>query len=68
MVRTILAMGLIAFFLTVTGCGGGESGTGGSSSARALDGSSTGGERNPVCSGGEVRRPEFVRNLAGQTS
>ena len=73
MIRTILIMGLIAFFFTVTGCGGGGgSGTGGSSSPGEIDGSSTGGERNPVCSAGqssgEVRRPEFVRNLTGQTS
>ncbi|MCB2145908.1 MAG: hypothetical protein KQI81_05485 [Deltaproteobacteria bacterium] len=72
MIRTILARGLIAFFLTVTGCGNGGSDTGGSSSTGALDGSSTGGERNPVCStgqsSGEMRRPEFFRCLAGQTS
>lgn len=74
MIRTILIMGLIAFFFTVTGCGGGGggSGTGGSSSPGEIDGSSTGGERNPVCSAGqssgEVSRPEFVRNLTGQTS
>ncbi len=64
-------MGLMALVLAATGCGGG-SGSGGSSSTGEFDGSSTGGERNPVCrvgqSGGEVRRPEFVRNLAGQTS
>jgi len=74
MIRTILIMGLIAFFFTVTSCGGGGGGssTGGSSSTGEIDGSSTGGERNPVCSAGqssgEVSRPEFVRNLTGQTS
>lgn len=67
----ISTAGLMLFFLIVTGCGGGG-GTGGSSSPTMPDNSSTGGERNPVCeagqSTGEVRRPEFVRNLAGQTS
>ncbi len=68
--RILSTMGISVFLFTMIACGGG----GGSDPPQTggLDGSATGGERNPVCSsgqaGGEVRRPEFVRNLNGQTS
>lgn len=75
MARTLLAIGVMTVLLTVTGCGGGGGGTvsdESSSPTGIVDGSSTGGERNPVCTGGlssgEVRQPNFVRNLSGQTS
>ena len=66
---------LLIFWTILSGCGGGggnggagQSGGGGS----FIDGSATGGERNTVClSGtntGEVARPQFSMNLAGQTS
>jgi hypothetical protein len=46
-------------------------GTGGDNGPRS-GGSSTGGERNPICEAGEpegeVREPVFVANLPGQTS
>jgi hypothetical protein len=52
----------IALAAALVGCGGGVTG----------GGSSTGGQRNPVCeagaSEGEVQAPVFVRNLRGQTS
>lgn len=66
----LLALLLLIFF----GCS-----NGGSDGSVEVDnrpvgggGSSTGGERNPVCavgnSGGEVQEPQFLMNLAGQTS
>lgn len=56
-----------------TNCGGvGASGSGDFSSSGTSSGSSTGGERNPVCtagvSDGEVQQPVWVANLSGQTS
>ncbi|MBI5580253.1 MAG: VCBS repeat-containing protein [Deltaproteobacteria bacterium] len=66
---------LLAVCATVMSCGGGSGGSSESangSSAPAVDGSATGGERNPVCvagmSSGEVTRPQFLMNLQGQTS
>ena len=64
---------ILCLWLAAASCGGGggssttaSEGTGGSG------GSFTGGARNPVCtagqSAGEVQGPQFVRNLAGQTS
>ena len=64
---------ILSLWVAAASCGGGSGssttasvGTGGSG------GSFTGGARNPVCtadqSAGEVQRPQFVRNLAGQTS
>ena len=66
---------LVFLCVTLTGCGGGggsgETGQGGGGGS-FIDGSATGGERNTVClsgtSTGEVVRPQFVMNLAGQTS
>ncbi len=60
---TFLACGLM-----VLGCGGG----GGGDADGTSNDSVTGGQRNPVCTGGagdtEVQRPVFVNNLAGQTA
>lgn len=57
-------------FLTILGCSDGSTGL--NDHMAAENGSSTGGERNPVCkagiSEGEVREPQFLMNLAGQTS
>ncbi len=57
-----LLIGLLLF-----GCGSGDDGIGGGSH----DGSSTGGQTNPVCTAGTgsggVQAPLFVRHLNGQT-
>jgi hypothetical protein len=59
---------LLISCIPLAGCGGsgGSSGGGGQSG-----GSTTGGERTAVCtagaSAGEVQRPQFVRNLSGET-
>jgi hypothetical protein len=75
--RMLPTLGLMLLLLTLPGCGGnggssGDNGQGANNSTRTYGGSSTGGERNPVCSAGqssgEVQRPQFVRNLPGQTS
>ncbi len=62
----------IAVWCCLIGCGGGNDGGSDWGSGLSHDGSSTGGQTNPVCtagvSQGEVQRPEFVRNLRGQTS
>jgi hypothetical protein len=69
-------------FMTAPGCGddgGGGADTGvtpprdtGTPPPRPDGGSTTGGERNPVCevgtSAGEVAAPEHTMNLRGQTS
>ena len=66
-------------FISLAACGGG-SGGGGSPSDGGVGGgggpintsSFTGGETNPICStgssSGDVQRPQFVRNVRGQTS
>ncbi len=59
----------------LAGCGGGGGGDNGSTAATppapTPTGSTTGGERNPVCrtgqSAGETARPQWVMNLNGQT-
>jgi len=75
---TIRLAGLSAMVvvLGILACGGGGGGDDGNAdttpTTNASDGSSTGGERNPVCnsgnSAGEVQSPVFVANLSGQTS
>lgn len=66
---------VLVFVAAAVGCsvgGGGSSGDNASNGGKLENGSATGGERNVVCqagqSSGEVQRPEFVMNLAGQTS
>jgi hypothetical protein len=68
---------LICVLVAFGGCGGGGGGTAGGSSgggggSPVFGGNATGGDRNPVCaagtSAGEVARPQFRMNLAGQTS
>ena len=63
---------LVAAALGCSGGGGGPSEDNSSNGGQLDSGSATGGERNVVCqaglSSGEVQRPEFVMNLAGQTS
>ncbi len=60
---------LLCILLCSCGGGGSDSST---STTNAPDGSSTGGEINPVCtsgtSAGAVADPVFVRNISGQTS
>ena len=65
----------LAVWVTLISCSGGSGGSSESatgSNAPTVDGSATGGERNPVCvagtSSGEVTRPQFLMNLQGQTS
>ena len=66
---------LLAVWVTLISCSGGSGGSSESatgSTAPTIDGSATGGQRNPVCvagtSRGEVTRPQFLMNLQGQTS
>jgi hypothetical protein len=74
---------VILFLAALISCGGGGGSSGndtpagddtssGNQNDFVNDGSATGGERNPVCaagqSSGEVQAPQFVMNLAGQTS
>ena len=67
---------MISILIVLAGCGGGGGGSAGGSSSGGgtpvLGGNATGGDRNPVCaagtSAGEVARPQFRMNLAGQTS
>jgi len=74
----IIAVIITALLTLFMGCSGGgtseySSDTLGNNGDTLTDGgSSTGGERNPVCkaeqSGGEVAKPVFWKNLKGQTS
>ena len=75
--KTIRMVACLVSLLIATGCGGGGGGSAGGSSnggggTPVLGGNATGGDRNPVCaagtSTGEVARPQFRMNLAGQTS
>jgi len=74
--RRVVVCGLMVLGAVIFGCGGsGGGGNGGSAGSGGgvplIDGSTTGGERNTVClagtSAGEVARPQFLMNLAGQT-
>ncbi len=75
----VQCVGMVLLFTALVACGGG-SGGGGSPSGGGDGGggdepittlSFTGGETNPICSTGsstgDVRRPQFVRNVRGQT-
>ena len=75
--KTIRMVACLVSLLIAAGCGGGGGGSAGGSSSGGggtpvLGGNATGGDRNPVCaagtSTGEVARPQFRMNLAGQTS
>ena len=64
---------MLSLWMAAVGCGGGGGSSNTASAGTGGSGSSfTGGARNSVCtagqSAGEVQRPQFVRNLAGQTS
>jgi hypothetical protein len=63
--KGILMMALVSVIIMLGGCENGGNGN-------SPGGSSTGGERNPVCNAGsgsaKLQAPEFVRNLSGQTS
>ena len=64
---------MLSLWMATVGCGGGGGSSNTASAGTGGSGSSfTGGARNSVCtagqSAGEVQRPQFVRNLAGQTS
>jgi hypothetical protein len=66
---------ILVFVALAVGCSGGGGGSSediAANGGKLENGSATGGERNIVCqtglSSGEVQRPEFVMNLAGQTS
>ena len=67
---------MICLGVLLTNCGGGGSSSAPGNVTDQLNenepsGSATGGERNPVCvageTAGEVQRPQFLMNLAGQT-
>ena len=74
MIGRIFPIVLLMFGLIWTNCGGGGGGSGAEdiSPTGTSTGSSTGGDRNPLCiagiSDGEVKRPVWVANLSGQTS
>ncbi|MFZ0726055.1 MAG: VCBS repeat-containing protein [Desulfobacterales bacterium] len=71
--RVVYSFCLLVLWATLFGCGGSGGGSAASGGEGSLiDGSATGGQRNAVClagtSMGEVARPLFQMNLAGQTS
>jgi hypothetical protein len=69
---TVLCALSLGFAIACGGAKGGGSATSPGGGGTGTGGSSTGGATNPVCvagiSKGPVQRPQFVRNIPGQTS
>ena len=71
----IQCVGMTLLFISLSACGGGSGGggspSGGGGGGPITTSSFTGGDTNPVCSignsSGDVQRPQFVRNVRGQT-
>jgi hypothetical protein len=72
MIRRVFCVWISAVLACLIGCSSGGGGSSDGGSSIIIGGSATGGERNVVCaagqSTGEVQQPQFVVNLAGQTS